>query len=761
MFRLLTFLLPLSFTHAATIDDFVWLDSNRNGIQDEGEKPQSNIGLKLYFDKNADGFPERLLARTKSDQNGRYSFSDLKPGLYSVGLEVNSLPEDIYEATRLHAGPSDKDNDLNRNTLRTQPFKIEADDQTLENIADVGLLPGSAEVSYLGKENYVSLTGIQVECDIYLYQGLKLRFPAHHGRVEPAVIKQWMKWLKLTDSIQQQLFVAEGFLDGGIAREPGSDQLDPSIGHRPLAYAGGTYASSPRSEGDDVGKVLLEKPDDFHRHWTLIYEMGRVHPGPWHFRATWPPYTFMNAHFQTALVLHHLGGDEALKVPNPYNSLSYDFTRTGLDFWTRSDAKFAETFQPDFADRGVELFIGDERNYLWGGTININILFHIYLNDGFEKMVEVLQNMARKQRLVSTAAQAGLDFSEAINEATDGKYAETLIKDWGMPAPKEYAFRTLGKDTGPFVEQDEYRWDFIPFNSEEVAEDHAPLTERNLKGYVRWKKAPDFATRSRDGQLGQASARDQTIVGMGHDYTNMNGDHSFADYQAFLSRKPSPTLTETRSVGQLKAEETADTKEHYLARWTGTLHVPETRDYQFKFEADDFAFLLIDGTQVATCRNTKTEQTLTLEKGSHPFELIFGEIGGAARFSFDHDPALKFTGEKPNSQPSFHRFDDTNLEGGTPVTQGSFTLQHQLKPAVWQITITFSNIAETKGISISAEGETLKKDLTLPQHALHEETFEIEVKDGTLDLSFWNKPSAINTIGLSSLRVKKLRDLPN
>ena len=516
---LLNFLMAMASAaglHAATtIQGMVWVDTDRNGVRDEDDPPKGEIGLKLYFDKNGDGFPERLLSRTVSDSKGHYSFPAEKPGLYSVGLEVNGLPDAIYETTRLHAGPRDRDNDLNRNSLRTQPIKVGAGDSVLESVADVGLVVGSTEVEYLGQENYVSLTGLKVPCDIYLYKGLKLRFPSHHGRLDSKVIKQWMQWLKLTDSIQQQLFVSEAFLDGGMARELGRGNLDTQVGHRPLAYAGGTFASAPRSEGDDVGKVLLDDPDDFHRHWTLIYEMGRVHPGPWHFRATWPPYTFMNAHFQTAVVLHELGGEEALKKPNPYNGLAYQSNLTGLDFWERSNYKFADTFQPDFADRGVELFIGDERNYLWGGVINLMILFHIYREDGFEKMVEVLQNMARKERLVSTAAQAGLDFSEAVNEATDGKYARKLIEDWGMPDPAKYVFRISGRDTGPFEEKNEYLWDFIPFHSEEVAEGYSPITQNSSKGYVRWTNKPGWATRSRDGRLGQERERDLVQHGDG------------------------------------------------------------------------------------------------------------------------------------------------------------------------------------------------------------------------------------------------------
>ncbi|MEM9235681.1 MAG: PA14 domain-containing protein, partial [Verrucomicrobiota bacterium] len=500
-----------------------------------------------------------------------------------------------------------------------------------------------------------------------------------------------------------------------------------------------------------------DDPDDFHRHWTLIYEMGRVHPGPWHFRATWPPYTFMNAHFQTAIVLHELGGAEAMKVPNPYNGLAYQMNIDGLRFWEKSDKKFAETFQPDFADRGFAFEDGDKKVHLWGGTININILFHIYLEDGFEKVVEVLQNMAQKQRLVSTAEQAGLDLSEAINEATDGKYAKKLIEEWGMPDPADYAFRTLGRDTGKLVEKDEYLWDFIPFNSDDVAEGYSPLTEKSTKGYVRWASAPDWATRSHNDST---PARDQTVVGVGYNGVDLDGPNTYADYRRYVDRSPEPSLKETRAIGKLNAEESDNAKDNYIARWTGRVQVPMSGSYKFALEPDDWAMLVIDGDLVGVSRNRRTEFTLELERGDHEFELAFGELGGAARLSFDFDSKLKFTGAPGERLPSYERYDNANLEGGQPVAKGTFTLHHELRPAVWQVTVGFSNLAETHGVGIAAEGKEAKTGIVLPQNKLHEETFEVEVRDGTLDLSFWNESSAFNSVGLSSLRIKRLRDLP-
>ncbi len=62
----------------ASLGDFVWNDSNQNGVQDVGEPGIGNVTVKLY----ACGGSE--LAVTATDGNGVYGFHDLKPGSYYV-----------------------------------------------------------------------------------------------------------------------------------------------------------------------------------------------------------------------------------------------------------------------------------------------------------------------------------------------------------------------------------------------------------------------------------------------------------------------------------------------------------------------------------------------------------------------------------------------------------------------------------------------------------------------------------------------------
>lgn len=62
----------------ASLGDYVWDDTNANGLQDAGEAGIFGVPVELY---DADG---QLLQTTSTDENGNYCFTDLKPGSYSL-----------------------------------------------------------------------------------------------------------------------------------------------------------------------------------------------------------------------------------------------------------------------------------------------------------------------------------------------------------------------------------------------------------------------------------------------------------------------------------------------------------------------------------------------------------------------------------------------------------------------------------------------------------------------------------------------------
>ena len=74
----------------ANIGDYVWVDSDQNGIQNEVSTGLSGVIVHVYQDSDTDGIPDGgVIATDVSDGNGAYSFSTLAPGSYVLEFEVS------------------------------------------------------------------------------------------------------------------------------------------------------------------------------------------------------------------------------------------------------------------------------------------------------------------------------------------------------------------------------------------------------------------------------------------------------------------------------------------------------------------------------------------------------------------------------------------------------------------------------------------------------------------------------------------------
>ncbi|MEM8930060.1 MAG: SdrD B-like domain-containing protein, partial [Acidobacteriota bacterium] len=84
------------------IGDFVWLDADRDGIQDAGESGLSGVDLDLYDvgpDGAIGGGDDVLVASTTTDANGGYVFSGLDPGAYYVDVDGATVPSGLAPST--------------------------------------------------------------------------------------------------------------------------------------------------------------------------------------------------------------------------------------------------------------------------------------------------------------------------------------------------------------------------------------------------------------------------------------------------------------------------------------------------------------------------------------------------------------------------------------------------------------------------------------------------------------------------------------
>lgn len=92
----------------AELGDRVWYDTNRNGIQDEGEAGVAGVKVIL---RDANG--ASVGSPLTTDANGNYLFTNLKPGTYSVQFDKTTLPA-AYLFTDKDQGSSDQlDSDAN------------------------------------------------------------------------------------------------------------------------------------------------------------------------------------------------------------------------------------------------------------------------------------------------------------------------------------------------------------------------------------------------------------------------------------------------------------------------------------------------------------------------------------------------------------------------------------------------------------------------------------------------------------------------
>ncbi|HGO1485123.1 TPA: SdrD B-like domain-containing protein, partial [Staphylococcus aureus] len=102
------------------LGDYVWEDTNKNGVQDKDEKGISGVTVTLK-DEN-----DKVLKKVTTDENGKYQFTDLNNGTYKVEFETPSG----YTPTSVTSG---NDTEKDSNGLTTTGVIKDADNMTLDS----------------------------------------------------------------------------------------------------------------------------------------------------------------------------------------------------------------------------------------------------------------------------------------------------------------------------------------------------------------------------------------------------------------------------------------------------------------------------------------------------------------------------------------------------------------------------------------------------------------------------------------------------
>jgi choice-of-anchor A domain-containing protein/uncharacterized repeat protein (TIGR01451 family)/TQXA domain-containing protein len=120
----------------ASLGDKVWIDANKNGIQDNGEAGKEGVTVKLFTCANV------LVSTTTTDANGLYLFNNLTPGDYYVEFTKPAG----YVFTSMNAGTNDAvDSDVDLTSGKTVCTTLDAGENDMtwdagiyEQVASIG-----------------------------------------------------------------------------------------------------------------------------------------------------------------------------------------------------------------------------------------------------------------------------------------------------------------------------------------------------------------------------------------------------------------------------------------------------------------------------------------------------------------------------------------------------------------------------------------------------------------------------------------------
>jgi serine-aspartate repeat-containing protein C/D/E len=127
--------LDSGFYRPASVGNFVWLDTNQNGMQDPGEPGVAGVTVALLDTYGT------TVATTVTDAAGAYGFTNLRPGSYSI--QVMEPADKAF--TKQKMGDAAGDSNVDRKDGKSEPFMLTSgmNDPTIDaGLVEVGAVAG-------------------------------------------------------------------------------------------------------------------------------------------------------------------------------------------------------------------------------------------------------------------------------------------------------------------------------------------------------------------------------------------------------------------------------------------------------------------------------------------------------------------------------------------------------------------------------------------------------------------------------------------
>ncbi|MBX7105662.1 MAG: carboxypeptidase regulatory-like domain-containing protein, partial [Gemmataceae bacterium] len=238
----------------AALGDFVWNDLNQNGIQDAGEPGVANVTVML-LDSGGN-----TLSTQQTDANGKYLFTNLAPGTYSV---MFTLPAGFVFTLQNQGGDDAIDSDANPLTGKTGQYTLMPNETNLT--VDAGIYQPGPNLYKLGDRVFLdtNCNGIQDAGESGV-ANVTVNLLDANGNVigttttDPTGMYMFSNLPAGTYEVQ---FVAPQGLAFTQANAGGNDVVDSDA--NPVTGRTGTFALNADNLTVDAGLVVLKNISGF------------------------------------------------------------------------------------------------------------------------------------------------------------------------------------------------------------------------------------------------------------------------------------------------------------------------------------------------------------------------------------------------------------------------------------------------------------------------------------------------------------------
>lgn len=396
-------------------------------ITDGNGAPVPGVVVDLFLAR-ADGTRGAFLGDTPSAVDGSYSFSVTAGCYIVVAIAPANRTFDTGSRWAQLAACVDAAGEVNDVDAELVPLPDPDPDPDPDPVPEPDPVPDPGgpppvNVTYRGRAGFHSFADGVIVHDAWTSGPIAFYAPV--GGVRQEVVERWMSWYVRADQLYRQMSGRRDYDSVYRANDPNFGRvkalavLDSPTNTCGTINAAGCGNKQQAQAARSYLSLMTADPNNFAHHWILFYEMGRGGPDePFHARGIWPHNAWHSGfpHVMAGLAFHAIGGDAGIDRDLPGRLLD------ALDRWERANLEYVQVFsQGQVSSQG---YISHDL---------IAAMFYRMLQETDPDTIERIFRNLEAKPAYSSATRAMCDFQDAVNDATNGRFAARLQGEWGMP----------------------------------------------------------------------------------------------------------------------------------------------------------------------------------------------------------------------------------------------------------------------------------------------------------------------------------------